>query len=206
MIEAALMGGSLPGPWSAWEFVGSTTLLASGATTVETKFPVGIQPGDLVVAIMSPLNELTRTTMSAPGWQHWAQGNQDYVCTARYLDGLAPPAYARSGSNSIFVTVLVFRAQGWSTVKLEAHVSPAMPINVTTQLQNILLLAVGVTPKTTRDWSVSMSGAEPTARVERTLSPALQVYSANVGFPHLVSGIAVDALSGAERNLILSVS
>lgn len=199
------MGGSLPGPWSAWEFVGSTSLLASGAARVDAKFPAGVQPGDLVVAIMSPLNESIRTTMSAAGWQHWAQATQDYVCTARYADGLAPPAYARAASNSIFVSVLVFRAQGWSTVKLEAHVAPARPINVTTQLQNVLLLAVGLTPKTTRGWSVSMAGADPVARVERALAPALQVYSANIDFPHEVAGVAVDALSGDERNLILTI-
>lgn len=206
MIEAALMGGSLPGPWSAWEFVGSTSLLASGAATVEAKFPAGVQPGDLVVAIMSPLNETIPTKMLAPGWQHWARAAQDYACTARYVDDLAPPAYARSGSNSIFVSVLVFRAQGWSTVKLEAHVSPASPINVITQLQNVLLLAIGLTPKTTRGWSVSMVGADPVARGERTLAPAMQAYSANIDFPHQVEGVAVDALSGAERNLILTIS
>jgi hypothetical protein len=206
MIEAALMGGSLPGPWSAWVFVGSTSLLASGAAKVEAKFPNGVQPGDLVVTIMSPLNETIRTTMSAAGWQHWAQATQDYVCTARYVDGLAPPAYTRAGSNSIFISVLVFRAQGWSTVKLEAHVSPASPMNVITQLQNVLLLAIGLTPKTTRGWSVSMSGTDPTARVERNLAPAMQVYSANIDFPHQIDGIAVDALSGDERNLILTIS
>lgn len=206
MIEAALMGGSLPGPWSAWEFVGSTSLLASGAATVEAKFPAAVLPGDLVVTIMSPLNETIRTTMSGAGWQHWSQATQDYVCTARYVEGLAPPAYARAGSNSIYVSVLAFRAQGWSTVKLEAHVSPASPIDVTTQLQNVLLLAIGVTPKTTRGWSVSMVGADPAARVERTLAPAMQAYSANIDFPHQVEGVAVDALSGAERNLILTIS
>jgi len=205
MIEAALMGGALPGPWSAWEFVGSTSLLASGAARVDAKFPADVQPGDLVVAIMSPLNESIRTTMSATGWQHWAQSNQDYVCTARYADGLAPPAYARAASNSIFVSVLVFRSQGWSTVKLEAHVAPANPITITTQLQNVLLLAIGVTPKTTRGWAVSMTGAVPEARVERALAPALQAYSANIDFPHQVEGIAVDALSGEERNLILTI-
>jgi hypothetical protein len=144
--------------------------------------------------------------MSAPGWQHWAQGNQDYVCTARYAVGLAPPAYSRAASNSIFVTVLAFRAQGWSTVKLEAHVSPAVPVNVTTSMQNVLLLAVGVTPKTTRGWSVSMTGAEPATRVARINAPALQAYSANIDFPHQITGISVDALSGAERNLILTIS
>ncbi|WP_449432359.1 hypothetical protein [Pseudomonas putida] len=206
MIEAALMGGALPGPWSRWEFIGSASLVASGATTVGAKFPAGVQPGDLVVAIMSPLNETIRTTMAASGWQHWAQGNQDYVCTARYASGLAEPAYARAGSNSIFVYILVFRAQGWSTVKLEAHVSPAVPLNVTTKLQNELVLAIGVTPKTTRGWTGNMAGADPIARVERNNAPAMQVYSANVDYPHQVTGISVDALSGSERNLILTVS
>ncbi|MBA1209385.1 hypothetical protein [Pseudomonas fulva] len=206
MIEAALMGGALPGPWSAWEFIGSTSLLASGSATVEAKFPAGAEPGDLVVAIVSPLNENIQTTMSAKGWQHWVGGIQDYVCTARFVEGLSPPAYARAGSNSIFVSVLVFRSQGWSSVKLEAHLAPASPVNVTTQLQNVLLLAIGTTPRTTRGWAVAMTGAEPTVRVERTLAPALQAYSANIDFPHEISGIVVDALSGAERNLILTVS
>lgn len=206
MIEAALMTGTLTGPWSAWEFIGSTSLLASGATAVEASFPSGIEPGDLVVTIMSPLSETIRTTMTAQGWQHWGQGNQDYVCTARHAVGLAMPKYSRAGSNSIFVSVLVFRAQGWSTVKLEAHVAPATPTAITTNLQNVLLLAVGVTPKTTRGWSVSMVGADPAARIERANAPAMQIYSANVDFPHQVTGISVDALSGDERNLILTIS
>lgn len=206
MIEAALMGGALPGPWSPWEFIGSTSLLASGATTAEAKIPSGAEPGDLVITIMSPLNETIPTTMTALGWQHWAQGNQDYVCTARYVAGLASPTYSRAASNSIFVSVLVFRAQGWSTVKLEAHVSPAEPVSVTTKLQNELLLAVGVTPKTTRGWSVTMVGSDPAARIERVNAPAMQIYSANVDYPHQITAISVDALSGAERNLILTVS
>lgn len=206
MIEAALMGGALPGPWSAWELVGSMNLLATGSAVVEGKFPAGVQAGDLVVAIMSPRDEDIKTTMSASGWQHWAHGDQDYVCTARYAQGLAAPRWTRGGVNSLYVAVLVFRAQGWSSVKLEAHTSPAVPIDVTTRLQNELLLCIGLTPKTTRGWAVTMTGAEPAARAERSLAPALQVYSATVDFPHEVTGICVDALSGAERNLILTVS
>lgn len=200
------MGGALPGPWSPWEFIGSTSLLASGAATVEVKFPAGVQSGDLVVTILSPLNEAISTRMVAPGWQHWAQGAQDYVCTARYAAGMASPAYARAGPNSIFVCVLVFRAQGWSDVRLEAHISPAAALSLTTKMQNELLLVVGLTPKTTRGWAVSMSGADPIARIERSNAPAIQVYSASVEFPRQVTDIAVDALSGAERNLILAVS
>lgn len=206
MIEAALMGGALPGPWSSWEFVGSTSLLASGLAPVVAAMPEGIEVGDLIVTLMSPLNEAVGTTMSAPGWQHLASGGQDYVCAARHASDLAAPIYVRSASNSIFIAVLAFRAQGWSTIKLEAHVSPATPLNVTTSLQNELLLCIGVTPKTTRGWEVHMNGAEPAERVRRSNAPAMQVYSANVDFPRLVSGISVDALSGEERNLILTVS
>jgi len=200
------MGGSLPGPWAPWEFVGSTSLLASGSVASAAKFPAGVRSGDLVVAIMSPLNEGSGTTMSAPGWDHWAKGTQDYVCTARYEEGLPPPVYTRAGVNSSFISVLVFRALGWSTVKLQAHVSPAASISVTTKSQNELLIAIGVTPKTTRPWVVSMNGANPVARVERNNAPAMQVYSANVEYPRQVSEIRVDAPSGAERNLILTVS
>lgn len=206
MIEAALMGGALPGPWSNWEFVGSASLLASGLLPVAAAMPEGVEVGDLVVALMSPLSEGVGTRMSAPGWQHLSSGGQDYVCAARYTPDLASPVYVRSASNSIFITVLAFRAQGWSTIKLEAHVSPAAPLSVTTSMQNELLLCIGVTPKTTRGWEVHMNGAEPVERVRRSNAPAMQVYSANVDFPHLVSGISVDALSGDERNLILTVS
>lgn len=200
------MGGSLPGPWAPWEFVGSTTLLATGSTPVEGKFPSGIQEGDLVVAIMTPRTESIGTTMSSAGWQRWAQGPQDYVCTARFAPGLEVPRWRRGGANSIFVAVLVFRASGWSAVKLESHVSPAQPVAVTTRLQNELLLAIGITPQTTRGWACRMNGADPEARLERALSPAVQVYSANIDFPRLISGVAVDALSGDERNLILTIS
>lgn len=206
MIEAALMGGALPGPWSNWEFVGGTNLLASGATNVEAKYPAGLQPGDLVITTMSPLNESVRTTMVSSGWQHWAQSGQDYVCTARYAPGLAAPVYARAGSNSVFVSVLVFRAQGWSTVSLEAHTSPAVPVTIATHQQNELLIVIGLTPRTTRGWAVSMNGAQPTARVERVNAPAMEIHSANVDFPHQVTGVALDALSGLERNLILTIS
>jgi hypothetical protein len=206
MIEAALMGGSLPGPWSSWEFVGSTELLATGVTPVEALFPSGVQTGDLAVAIMSPRNEGVGTKMAAPGWQHWTPGEQDYLCTAKYAPGLQAPKWLREATNAVFVCVLAFRAQGWSSISLEAHMAPATPVSLTTRLQNELLLCIGLTPNTTRGWTVNMTGAEPAVRLDRMLSPALHISSANVEFPRLVSGVAVDALSGAERNLILSVS
>lgn len=206
MIEAALMGGALPGPWSSWEFVGGTELLATGLTPVEASFPSGVQPGDLIVAVMSPRNEGVGTNMATPGWQHWTPGVQDYLCTARYAPGLQPPKWVRDASNALFVCVLAFRASGWSSISLEAHTAPAVPVRIATRLQNELLLCIGLTPNTTRGWAVSMTGAEPTTRLDRLLSPALRISSASVELPQVVSGVAVDALSGAERNFILSVS
>ncbi|MBK5004152.1 hypothetical protein [Pseudomonas sp. S32] len=206
MIEAALMGGSLPGPWSSWEFIGSTELLASGSAPVEGTFPPGVEPGDLIIAVMSPRNEGVGTAMATSGWQHWAAGTQDYLCTARYSSGLLAPKWSRGGNNPLFVCVLAFRAPGWTSVSLKAHTSPAVPTNITTRLQNELLLCIGLTPRATRDWAVSMSGAVPAVRQNRLLSPALHVSSANVDFPRSITGISVDALSGDERNLILSAS
>ena len=206
MIEAAFMTGLLPGPWAAWEFVGAASLRDGGTTTVDALFPAGIQPGDLVVATMSPSSEAGRTVMTADGWQHLTPGPQDYLCTARYAAGLEAPVYVREGRNSIFVSVLVFRAKGWTTVKLEAHVSPATPLTVSTRRQNVLLLAIGITPRSTQSWTGSMTGAKPTARVERESTPAMQVYSANVDLPHQVTEIMVDAPQGSERNMVLSVS
>lgn len=206
MIEAALMGGALPGPWSSWEFVGATELLSTGVAPVEVSFPPGVQDGDLVVAVVSPRNESVGTNMVAPGWQHWAPGEQDYLCTARYVPGLQAPRWLKEASNALFVSLLAFRASGWSSISLEAHMAPAVPVRITTRLQNELLLCIGLTPNTTRSWSVTMTGVQPAIRLDRTLSPALHISSASVEFPQVVSGVAADALSGAERNLILSVS
>jgi hypothetical protein len=206
MIEAALMGGLLPGPWSTWELVGATTELADGRGNVSANFPPGIKPDDLVVAIMSPRSETTSTTMVSSGWQHWSQSGQDYVCTARFNADLVAPTYVRAGTNPIFVSVLAFRAKGWSTVKLEAHTSPAIPLNITTKRQNELLLAIGLTPQTTRPWVASMVGAVATSRIDRANAPAMKVATANVDFPQEVTGITVDAPSGSERNLIFTVS
>lgn len=206
MIEAALMGGSLPGPWSSWEFVGGTELLSTGLTPAGAAFPSGLQPGDLIVAVMSPRSEGIGTKMATPGWQHWTPGGQDYLCTARYETGLQAPRWLKDASNALFVCVLAFRAPGWSSVSLESHMAPAAPLSITTRMQNELLLCIGLTPNTTRAWAVNMDDAEPVTRLDRTLSPALHISSTNIAFPQVVYGVAVDALSGAERNLILSAS
>lgn len=103
-------------------------------------------------------------------------------------------------------TQVAARAPGWSSVKLESHAYPATPIDVTSHLQNELLLCIGITPRTTSGRGGHMTGSTPATRVERSLAPAMQVYSANIDYPHEVPDIYVDALSGAEQNLTLSVS
>ncbi|MDF2795135.1 MAG: hypothetical protein K0S85_2888 [Pseudomonas orientalis] len=206
MIEAALMGGALLGPWSKWEFVGGTELLSTGLAPEEAAFPSGVQIDDLIVAVMSPRHERVSTKMDTPGWQHWTPGSQDYLCTARYEPGLQAPRWLKDAYNALFVCVLAFRAPGWSSINLESHMAPATPLSITTRMQNELLLCVGLTPNTTKGWAVNMDDAEPVTRLDRVLSPALHISSTNIAFPQVVSGIAVDALSGAERNLILSVS
>ena len=198
------MGGGLLGPASAWQFIGVTNLLSSGATPTEPMFPNGIQAGDLVVGVMSPFNEAIKSTMTSIGWQLWDNGTQDYVCAARYTPGLPPPKWEKAGLNPLFVSVLVFRAPGWSSVQLASQVSPAAPVDVTTRARNELLLSIGITPRTTKGWAGYMPGALAIARIERPIAPAMQVYSANIETPRLMSGIYVDASSGAERNLILS--
>lgn len=198
------MGGGLRGPGSAWKFVGAVNLLSGGTGTVQPTFPSGIQPGDLVVGLMSPLNETVAVTMTTPGWERWGSQSHDYACAARYVPGLLPPKWEKVRANSLYVSVLVFRAPGWSTVQLEAQTVPASPVSVDVQASNQLLLSIGLTPGTTRSWVGHMPGEVATARVQRANSPAMQVYSATIGSPRKVTGIYVDASSGTERNLLIS--
>lgn len=204
MIEALLMGGGLLGPASAWAFIGAVNLLSGGPNPVQPKFPSGIQTGDLVVGIMSPMDESVAVSMTSSGWQNWGTRSQDYACAARYAPGLAAPKWTKSSSNMVFVSVLVFRAPGWSSVRLESQAAPASPKTVDVQASNELLLSIGMTPGTTKAWAGHMPGELAVSRVQRENAPAMQVFSANVDRPRQVSGIYVDATSGAERNLLIS--
>ncbi len=197
------MGGDM-GPPEPWSFVGVTNLLATGAVQAEPRFPASIQPGDLVVGVMSPYDESVPTAMTTLGWMHFANRSQDYICAARYVPDLALPKWERAGGSALFISLLVFRARSWSVVRLESHISPAAPVDVPCVTRNELLLSIGITPRTTRSWVGHMPDEAPVARVERALAPAMQIYSANIDNPRLVSGVYVDAASGAERNLILS--
>ena len=204
MMEALLMGGGLLGPASAWTFVGVVNLISGGTGPAQPKFHGAIQPGDLVIGLMSPLYETEAVTMTTAGWETWGTRSHDYACAARYTPDLLPPKWEKVRANSLYVSLLVFRAPGWSTVRLEAQNAPAIPVNVDVQANNQLLLSIGITPGTTRSWVGHMPGEVATARVQRANAPALQVYSATVASPRQVSGIYVDAASGSERNLLIS--
>lgn len=204
MIEAALMLGNAQGPVSAWQFVGSTSLLSTDGSATTPGFPAGIREGDLLVGIMSPRTERIQTTMATPGWQRWTTGNQDYLCAARYVRGLAAPKWQKASATGVFVAVMAFRTGSWSTFKLSSESAPAAPVDLGTTVRNSLVLAIGVTPGTTKDWAVHVDGLTPVARIERALSPGMQVYSLSVDYPQPVRGLSVDALSGSERNLILT--
>lgn len=204
MIEALLMCGDQQGPLSAWSFVGAMTILSSGTGPVTPKFPAGVQPGDLVVGIMSPLKESGPVIMTSTDWLKWGTRAHDYACAARYVQGLSLPRWEKSESNSVFAAVLAFRAAGWSTVQIESQTAPAAPVSVISRARNELLISIGITPGTTKAWVGYMPGQLVTPRVERVLAPAMQVYSANIESPRNISGVYVDAASGAERNLIIS--
>ena len=192
------------GPATAWELVGITQLLTSGPYAVVTDFPVGTQEGDLVVCLMSCLDESVPTTMVSEGnWTHWTPGTQDYLCTARYSAGLAAPRWQKGESTSLYLATLVFRAPGWSTVQLESNQSPASPVAITVQARHQLLLNLSVAPKTS-SWVGHMPSLAAGSRLSRRTTPAMQVYSADIEDPGQYPGIYATSSSRTERNLILS--
>ncbi|WP_409274342.1 hypothetical protein [Pseudomonas sp. KCJK9111] len=205
MIEAALMLGNVQGSASAWQFIGSTNLLTTDSAPITPGLPAGIREGDLLVGVMSPRSEQAPTEMLTNGWQRWRTGNQDYLCAARYVAGLAAPRWYKGAASGVFTAVLAFRTRAWSTFTLAAQSAPAAPADLGTTVRNSLVLAIGVTPGTTRDWQVSVGGTlAPVSRIERALAPGMQVSSLSVDYPQPVLGLMVDALSGSERNLILT--
>ncbi|MBD8598735.1 hypothetical protein [Pseudomonas sp. CFBP 8772] len=204
MIEVLFMGGEEAGPSVPWALIAADSHLSVGATPAEVNFPAGTQPGDLVVALASPGSEAIKTRFMASGWQHFSEGDQDYLCAARYAPGLALPRWEKSASNTLGLAVMTFRAQGWSRLQLESHISPAQPVNVSTRAPNELLISIGITPRSTQAWIGHMTGAPQSSVVSVASEPALQVYWSNVTLPKTITDIYVDAPSGVERNLILS--
>ncbi len=201
MIEAMMMCGA-QGPATAWEVVGTTSLLTSGPLAVVADFPAGTREGDLVVALMSPLNESISTVMVSEGsWARWTPGQQDYLCTARYTTGLAAPRWQKGESTSLFVAVVVFRAPGWATVQLESNLSPAMPVTVRAQASNQLLLNIGLAP-TTSNWVGHVPSLDAGSRISRRTAPAMQLYSASIDDPGQYPDIYITPFSC--RNLILT--
>lgn len=211
MIEAALLMGGQQGPLSAWQFVGQNAVVSNGLS-VEVAFPAGIQPGDLVVAVMSNRNDggamVTNLPMNVDGWFTWgdrtATTKFDVVCAACYRDDLLPPKWQQDASRYLHINVLVYRAPGWSSVKLESQKAPYALVDVATNVNNTLILSIGVTPGTTSRWVSTLSGVAQTKRYDSPYSPAMFVGDANVANPATVTGIGVDASPGAERHLILT--
>lgn len=210
MIETVLLMGGQQGPLSAWQFVGQNAVV-SNALSVEAAFPAGIQPGDLVVAVMSNRNDpgamVTNLPMNVEGWFTWgdrtATTKFDVVCAACYRDGLLAPTWQQDASRYLHINVLVYRAPGWSSVKLESQKAPYALVDVTTSVKNTLILSIGVTPGTVGIWGSALSGAQ-TKRYDSPYSPAMFVGDANVASLATVTGIGVDASPGAERHLILT--
>lgn len=204
MIEAVMMMGGQNGPLAAWQYVGVSTSLTSGATDATVSFPSGVQPGDLVVAVMSYGTEGYTIKMAEPGWLKFGHGTADFVCAAAYRDGMAPPRWTRSGSVRVRLALFAFRANGWSSIRLEHQKSPAVASAVKTVVPNTMILTIGVTPGTTGSWGGYMTGASLTSRYRSDSSPAMVLYSSNVPEPKEVTNIRANASSGAERNLILT--
>lgn len=204
MIEAAMMMGGQSGPMAAWQYVGVATSLTSGSADATVSFPAGVQPGDLVVAVMAYGTEGQVIKMAEPGWLKWGNSSNDFVCAAAYREGMAPPRWTRSGSVRVRLALYAFRANGWSSIRLEHQNGPAVASAVKTIVPNTLILNLGVTPGTTGSWSGYMTGATQTSRYRSDSSPAMVLYSANVPEPKEVTNIRVNASSGYERNFILT--
>ncbi|MEE1914997.1 hypothetical protein V0R52_01185 [Pseudomonas asiatica] len=206
MIEAAMLLGKSSGALSPWEFIGSTELLTTSSANITLQIPVDAQPGDLLVAVMSPGNESIKTEMLSGGWQRLTTGSQDYVCVTRLTDFTERPTYKKSAANAVYASLAAFRSSGWSSVSLVANNAPYELESVTTEANNSLILSIATTPGFAGAWTAGMTGGSQTPRRLRVSSPAMAVYSANIVKPSLATNIFVNARHGSERNIILAIS
>ena len=210
MIEAMLLGGTL-GPAEPWQYIGYTLAGSGSDMILEGGLPNGVQPGDLLVGMVSGRNYggvVGQLQMTAEGWLYWSNGSgdsrTDWVCAARYTEGLALPRWEQPYSRYVRICVMAFRAPGWSSISLEHQNAPMQYASVTTRARNTLLINIGVTPETTRNWYANIGSELEYQRVDIEGGPGLYVSEANVAEPKTVDDIYVNASSGAERNLILS--
>lgn len=206
MIEAALLLGKTANILSPWEYVGSTDSLTTSAASVTLQIPAAAQPGDLLVAVMSPGDEAISTEMTSGGWQRMTPGSQDYVCVTRLTAFTERPTYKKSGANVIYACLAVFRATGWSSVRLAANNAPYQRVSVATETNNTLILSLATTPGFAGSWTAGMTGGSQFARRIRATSPSMAIYSADIAKPTNVTNIFVNARDGLERNIILAIS
>lgn len=207
-----MMGGAGQGPGEPWQYVAGAGATITGSTLTRP-FPAGIQAGDLVVAVLSVRNDAgspsaTSVPFVSAGWWKWGFGSAsapvDCVVAARYYDGLPAPAWLATESRVVTIWVGVFRAKGWSAVRLESQRAPASPVSIETQLPNTLVLNVGITPGTTSAWYTYMTGVSRIRRYTNDWSPAMVVDATPIPAKTSLSNIYANASSGDERNLILT--
>lgn len=207
-----MMGGAGQGPSEAWQYITGAAGTASGAV-LSRPFPVGVMPGDLVVAVMSSYNDaggpgVTNLPMISEGWWRWGFGPFSApvhsVVAARYYEGLQAPTWQAAENRTVRVWVGVFRAKGWTSVRLESQRAPATPVAIQTLVPNTLVLNIGITPGTTAAWYTYMTGASRIRRYTSDYSPALVVDATPIPAKTSLTNIYTDASSGDERNLILT--
>ncbi|MFT2184385.1 hypothetical protein [Pseudomonas putida] len=212
MIEALMMGGAGQGPSEAWTYITGVGAAVSG-TTLTRPFPTGVLPGDLVVAVMSVYNDSGSSSASnvplvSPGWWKWGFGSSSApihcVVAARYADGLPAPTWQAAENRTARVWVGVFRAKGWTSVRLESQLTPATPVAIQTLVPNTLVLNIGLTPGTTASWLTYMTGATRVRRYTSDYSPAMVVDATPIPTKTPLTNIYANATSGDERNLILT--
>lgn len=191
---------------SPWEYVGSTESLTTSAASVTLQIPNAAQPGDLLVAVMSPGNESIATELTSGGWQRMTPGNQDYVCVTRLTAFTERPTYKKGSANAVYACLAVFRAAGWSSVSLVGNNAPYKRLALTTETDNTLILSLATTPGFAGSWTAGMTGGSQFVRRLRATSPSLAIYSADIAKPTDVSNIFVNARDGTERNIILAIS
>ena len=159
MIEAMMLGGN-QGLDSPWQFVGYG-YGTSSATVITGEFHTNVQPGDLVVSVISARTyngDVRDLSMTTPGWQVFNAGTVDWVVATVYREGMAPPVWEQPYSRYLRVVTLCYRNIGWSSIKLVSLLPVQSPVDVDVQARNSLILNIGNTPGTSGYWRLPNTG------------------------------------------------
>ncbi|KTG26261.1 hypothetical protein AWR38_00400 [Idiomarina sp. WRN-38] len=205
MIEAMMLGGS-QGLETPWEYVGNGYEFSS-ALNVQGEFPSNVQPGDLLVAVISGRaydGDVKDLAMITPGWTLFSAGTVDWVAATIYKAGMAPPVWEQPYSRYVRVLTFCYRNPGWSSIKLVSLLPVQSPVDVDVQARNSLILNIGNTPGTSGYWRLPNTGESFYSRFNNRGSPSLFVTDANIDTPRLVENVyAYTSDGGAIRNIIL---